>query len=448
MTVGDVRVPSLSQQNPVAERNTKVEDAHFGKFMSRAASGARQSAKADVKKTEPSAEPRKFEGRAEQPKPEKTMSTAKPAAKQQTAEQEEITRTVEEAKGTAQNELSTKKEEKPESQNEDAVVAMVPEMLKAVTESEVEMPNADGVAEEMAVEKTGGSAEQIDNLILKMSAGYVEQKTVDQEGTNLKGMKPEQMLELIGAAEQKAPEEGIEILVKPNGEGAELSKEEGAELLGLIEKTADEESAEAAPKEVKFETAEAKPEKAGEEQKVEIKIENTQNPEKPKTETKQGESKNDFAGMFANGSEKSEAVQHHDAMMRAERPMIARQVTEAVIKADVKLLSGEAMEIKLTPDHLGKVSMKVEVHEGNLTANIKVENAEVKAAIEASIHELRQALEQKGVDVKAVNVSVNTDDHRGGQQYTGKEADGKDEDDKAAQFKLKLDEVAEAIGEA
>lgn len=136
---------------------------------------------------------------------------------------------------------------------------------------------------------------------------------------------------------------------------------------------------------------------------------------------------------------KSEAVQHRDMMLaKATRP-INRQVNEAIV-ADLKILSGgKTLEVTLTPEHLGKISMKLESQEGGMVANIKVENSQVKNALEASIQELRETLQQKGITVKEIHVSVSKDEHRGGQEYSGNRNRDEDEDE-GKKFVLNPDE--------
>lgn len=137
--------------------------------------------------------------------------------------------------------------------------------------------------------------------------------------------------------------------------------------------------------------------------------------------------------LILTNSSKSEAVVHLEIMnARADVPVV-RQVVEA-IKAQVRVLpGGEGMEISLSPEHLGKVSLKIEIRGGELVANIKVEQQEIKTALEASLQELRESLSQKGVSVKEINVSVSKDEHRGGQE-NAQSGKGKDEDEEKQEF--------------
>lgn len=65
-----------------------------------------------------------------------------------------------------------------------------------------------------------------------------------------------------------------------------------------------------------------------------------------------------------------------------------------------------SMELQLNPQNLGKIILKVTEQEGAVTAKIMTQNAVVKEALEAQTVELRQNLEQAGVKVDAVEVTV------------------------------------------
>lgn len=136
---------------------------------------------------------------------------------------------------------------------------------------------------------------------------------------------------------------------------------------------------------------------------------------------------------------KTEAVRHHENMTSVTPRSVMKQVVEA-IAVDVKVLSdGKVLEVRLSPEHLGKVVMKIEMKEGQMVANIKVENSEVKNALEASLQELRETLSQKGVSVKEINVSVSKDEHRGGQEYSGNSRKHDRDEEESNEFRSLLE---------
>lgn len=67
------------------------------------------------------------------------------------------------------------------------------------------------------------------------------------------------------------------------------------------------------------------------------------------------------------------------------------------------------MILKLKPDNLGKLSMKIVVERGLVVAKFDVESQMVKEAIESNLEDLRNALSDKGFEVKEFDVSVNKD---------------------------------------
>ncbi len=81
-----------------------------------------------------------------------------------------------------------------------------------------------------------------------------------------------------------------------------------------------------------------------------------------------------------------------------------RQITEFT-KVTVKAAQ-TTMEMQLNPEHLGKLYIEVTTKEGNVSAHILTQNELVKEALEAQLVDLRQSLNQAGVKVDAVEVSV------------------------------------------
>jgi len=64
------------------------------------------------------------------------------------------------------------------------------------------------------------------------------------------------------------------------------------------------------------------------------------------------------------------------------------------------------MEMQLNPEHLGKLYVEVIENEGSITAKIQTQNAVVKEALEMQIADLKVNLNQAGVKVDSVEVTV------------------------------------------
>ncbi len=88
----------------------------------------------------------------------------------------------------------------------------------------------------------------------------------------------------------------------------------------------------------------------------------------------------------------------------------AKAMMEQIVKqARITFALGETtMEMELNPASLGKVLMEVTQKEGNISAHIYTQNETVKEALESQMVQLRENLNQQGVKVDSVQVSVAT----------------------------------------
>ena len=90
------------------------------------------------------------------------------------------------------------------------------------------------------------------------------------------------------------------------------------------------------------------------------------------------------------------------------RADVFNQILEAV-KGQIRLSEhGTAMVVKLQPEQLGNVELKLNIHKGAVLAEIKVENEIVKATIESNLDNLKQSLSDKGYEVSQINVQVDS----------------------------------------
>lgn len=64
------------------------------------------------------------------------------------------------------------------------------------------------------------------------------------------------------------------------------------------------------------------------------------------------------------------------------------------------------MNIQLTPENLGKISIKIGLNDGTLTGKIYAENYSVKQIIEANLNQLRDALEENGLNIAGLEVNI------------------------------------------
>ena len=66
------------------------------------------------------------------------------------------------------------------------------------------------------------------------------------------------------------------------------------------------------------------------------------------------------------------------------------------------------MEMQLNPENLGKIYLNISEKEGVIRAQIAAQNEIVKEALETQMVELRQNLNQQGIKVDAIEVTVAT----------------------------------------
>lgn len=83
---------------------------------------------------------------------------------------------------------------------------------------------------------------------------------------------------------------------------------------------------------------------------------------------------------------------------------IANQIIEQ-IKVVIKP-EQTSMELMLNPEHLGKVNLSIQAKDGAMTAHFVVQNELSKEAIESQMQTLRDTLNQQGIKVESVEVTV------------------------------------------
>lgn len=79
---------------------------------------------------------------------------------------------------------------------------------------------------------------------------------------------------------------------------------------------------------------------------------------------------------------------------------IARKLTAGARKP------GDEISIQLSPDHLGKVRVSLEMKEEGMSARIAVENDSVRKQVESNLASLKDALKDQGIQLQGLEVSV------------------------------------------
>lgn len=82
-----------------------------------------------------------------------------------------------------------------------------------------------------------------------------------------------------------------------------------------------------------------------------------------------------------------------------------------------------SMEIQLHPVELGTVNLEVMAKDGNVSARLAVQDETVRAALESQIVQLRETLQEQGLKIDAVEVTVATHEFEQNLDQHGREAE-------------------------
>lgn len=107
------------------------------------------------------------------------------------------------------------------------------------------------------------------------------------------------------------------------------------------------------------------------------------------------------------------------------------------------------MEMQLTPEHLGKIYLEITSKEGVVSARITAQNEVVKEALESQIAELRQNMNQAGIKVEAVEVTVGSHEFERNLEENAKREEKQAEEQEKAQKqtrRINLNELDEWNG--
>jgi len=110
------------------------------------------------------------------------------------------------------------------------------------------------------------------------------------------------------------------------------------------------------------------------------------------------------AVMTAAKSDQNEAVRA-EAIKNVDVRDIIDQIVEKM-KVEIKGDATAEIRISLKPENLGDVSLKIATQNGIVTAQFTAENQRVKEALEAGFNNLKDALQEQGVAISELNVTV------------------------------------------
>lgn len=104
-----------------------------------------------------------------------------------------------------------------------------------------------------------------------------------------------------------------------------------------------------------------------------------------------------------------------------------RNVIDQVLqKVELLIRDGKSeINMQLSPENLGKLSIKVSVEQGTVTAKVYAETLQVKEIIETNLNVLKDALSEKGISVSSLEVQVGQDQEQLLQERSNFQQSGK-----------------------
>lgn len=105
-----------------------------------------------------------------------------------------------------------------------------------------------------------------------------------------------------------------------------------------------------------------------------------------------------------------EVVQNQVTAPKSETVNKTDIINQIVKKAEIIFTDAkQEMRMQLEPENLGKLTLKLAVEKGLITAKFVAESYEVKQIIESNLNELKNMLKEKGLEVQNFSVSVGQD---------------------------------------
>lgn len=143
---------------------------------------------------------------------------------------------------------------------------------------------------------------------------------------------------------------------------------------------------------------------------------------------------------YDNGSKRADGTAPQKAAHGAQAPMPHKDAifSQIVREARMTLTDGKGeATIRLKPEFLGKVEIKVTVEEGKAQVQVRAETSGVTRLLTENLNELRNALEATGLEVNLLDVSTGQGD------LSPRDERNEEEERIAGLFPTSLDEEAE-----
>jgi len=129
---------------------------------------------------------------------------------------------------------------------------------------------------------------------------------------------------------------------------------------------------------------------------------------------------NDFISGIQNNTQKeifkafTEVINRTQANKNVDTAEIIKQIVER-LKTD---FTSEVTQIKVTlkPEYLGDISLKIASQDGVITAQFTAQNQRVKEIIEANFNQLKDTLNEQGIEVSQISVNIGNEESGNSEQ--------------------------------
>lgn len=100
-------------------------------------------------------------------------------------------------------------------------------------------------------------------------------------------------------------------------------------------------------------------------------------------------------------------LKSESATIKAEAVPVKEAITRTFVQVQKAPDRPAELRLQLNPEHLGRMQLRVQAHEGVVSAVIRVEHAGVRDLVENQLAALRTSLAEQGIKIDRLEVSVN-----------------------------------------
>lgn len=115
-----------------------------------------------------------------------------------------------------------------------------------------------------------------------------------------------------------------------------------------------------------------------------------------------------FADQFIQNLQKAVTEGVQNTSLRSDLAAQIREIADQILEKVKMTITPEmtSLEVQLTPEHLGKVSVTVSEQDGVMKASFVTENELAKEAIESNLIQFKEMMNEQGIKVETIEVMV------------------------------------------